>query len=140
MIQGCEIDVRRERTVFAGGFGHRCVLLYGANRGSLRARRSYRDDSCVFRVTVRVKPGASRTAVGGRWGDSAQGEQLVVAVNAPPVDGAANMAVITAVAKEFGLRRGDIRLISGATGRSKVLELNGDSETLRRRLLELLQK
>jgi uncharacterized protein (TIGR00251 family) len=91
----------------------------------------------VFRVTVRVKPASSRTAVGGHYGED---DQLVVAVNAPPVDGAANTAVIAAVAKAFGLRRADIRLVSGQTGRSKVLELNGDSATLSRRLLELLQK
>jgi uncharacterized protein (TIGR00251 family) len=103
----------------------------------LRAKRSYRQDSAVFRVTVRVKPGASRTAVGGRFGED---EQLVVAVNAPPVEGAANLAVIGAVAKAFGLRRADIRIVAGRSGRSKVLELNGDSETLALRRLELLQK
>jgi hypothetical protein len=91
----------------------------------------------VLRVSVRVKPGSSRTAVGGAYG---QDGQLIVAVNAPPVEGAANEAVVAAVAKAFALRKGDVSLLSGHTGRSKVLELRGDAETLGLRLQELLTK
>ena len=85
---------------------------------------------------MRVRPGASRTAVGGSYGEG----QLVVAVGKPPVDGAANAAVIEAVADAFGLRRSDVRLISGQTGRSKVLELAADPEILAVRLVELINK
>lgn len=75
-----------------------------------------------LRITVRVKPGASRARVGGRYGDG----QLIVAVNAPPVDGAANEAVIAAVAKALGLRTRQVRLVSGHTSRSKALSLDVD--------------
>lgn len=88
-----------------------------------------------FRVTVRVKPGSSRASVGGSYGDG----QLVVAVNAPPVDGAANAAVVAAVASAFGLRRADVELISGRTGRTKTLELSGDAAELAARLGRLLR-
>ena len=44
-----------------------------------------------MRVTVRVRPGASRTRVGGSFGDGAQ-RALVVAVSARAVDGAATQA------------------------------------------------
>jgi uncharacterized protein (TIGR00251 family) len=87
-----------------------------------------------LRVTVRVKPGSSRTAVGGTYGDG----QLVVAVNAPPVEGAANKAVVEAVASAFGLRRSDVALVAGQTGRTKIIELAGDADLLAARLRGLL--
>lgn len=71
------------------------------------------------RVAVRVRPGASRTKVGGAYGD-----RLVVAVSARAVDGAATQAVIEAVADAFGLRRRQVRLLTGFTSRDKVLEVD----------------
>lgn len=72
-----------------------------------------------IRLTVRVKPGASRASVGGRYGEG----QLVVAVTAPPVDGAANEAVVAAVAKALGLRSRQVSIVSGHTSRSKVVAI-----------------
>ena len=73
----------------------------------------------VLRLTVRVRPGASRTRVGGMYGD----DQLTVAVNAPPVDGAANEAVLRAVADAFDVRPRDVALVSGGQSRTKVLDI-----------------
>lgn len=90
----------------------------------------------TLRITVRVRPGASRTHVGGTYGDG----QLVVAVNAPPVDGAANEAVRQAVAGAFSVRPRDVALVSGHHGRTKVLDLETpDADKARERLTELLQ-
>jgi uncharacterized protein YggU (UPF0235/DUF167 family) len=72
----------------------------------------------VVRFAIRVRPGASRTKVGGTYGDDAV---LVVAVNAPPVDGAANEAVVKAVAAALGLRPSRIDVVTGHTARTKVL-------------------
>jgi hypothetical protein len=72
---------------------------------------------------VRVKPGASRTRVGGRY-DGAGGPALVVAVTARAVDGAATAAVLGAVAESLGLRRSAVRLRSGRTSRDKVLAVD----------------
>lgn len=87
---------------------------------------------------MRVKPGASRTAVGGRYGyagDSA----LVVAVTARAVDGAATEAVLRAVAAAFGVRLRAVTLVNGATSRTKVLEVAVDDEAAgRERLAALL--
>ena len=74
----------------------------------------------VLRIRVRVKPGASRVRVGGRYGE----DQLIVAVNAPPVDGAANEAVTRAVASALDVRPRQVTLVSGHTARSKVLEVD----------------
>jgi hypothetical protein len=87
-----------------------------------------------MRVAVRVKPAASRTAVGGRHGDA-----LVVAVTAKPVDGKATEAVLRAVAEAFGVSRSSVTLVTGATSRDKVIGIAGPAEALAKRLEELLR-
>lgn len=72
-----------------------------------------------MRVAVRVKPGASRTRVGGLHGD-----RLVVAVAARAVEGAATEAALAAVADALGLRRRHVTLVTGATSRDKVVEVD----------------
>ena len=77
-------------------------------------------------VDVQVVPRASRVAVG-----PAVGDRLRVAVTAPPVDGAANAAVIDALARAFGVRRAAVRIVRGETGRRKTVEIEGgDPATL----------
>ena len=87
-----------------------------------------------MRITVRVRPGASRVAVGGSYGDG----ELVVAVTARPVDGAANRAVVAAVAGAFGVARRAVDVVSGDRSRTKIVSVDGDPEVLRVRLEELL--
>lgn len=77
----------------------------------------------AMRITVRVKPGVSRVKVGGAFGDA-----LVVAVNAPPVEGRANAAVCEAVAGAFGVRKSQVRVINGSKSRTKVLEVAGAAQ------------
>ena len=86
-----------------------------------------------MRILLRVKPGASRTAVGGRYGDA-----LVVAVAARAVEGQATKAVLAAVAAAFGVRRAAVTLVRGATSRDKLVEVDGDDAALGERLAELL--
>lgn len=89
-----------------------------------------------MRVPIRVRPGASRTAVGGAYGD-----RLVVAVTARAVDGAATEAAIRAVAEAFGVRPRQVSLVSGPRSRDKVVELDLPDDAARaaagRRLTEL---
>ena len=88
------------------------------------------------RFTVRVRPGASRTSVGGSYGDQ---PALIVAVTAPAVDGRATDAVIAALADALGVRPREIRIVSGMTARSKVVAIDTpDPATLEARLSELL--
>ena len=93
-----------------------------------------------MRVSVRVKPGASRTKVGGQYGEQSPGHAavLIVFVAQRAVDGAATEAVLKAVAKAFGLCRADVDLIRGLTSRTKVLELRGEEQGLATRLVQLL--
>ena len=54
------------------------------------------------------------------------GEETVkVRVHAPPVDGEANDAVIRVLADALGLRRSELAIVAGATGRMKVIEAEG---------------
>jgi len=89
------------------------------------------------RILVRVRPGASRTAVGGRY-DGPGGPALVVAVTARAVEGQATKAVLAAVATAFGVRRSAVTLVHGATSRDKLLEVDGDDASIQARLDELL--
>jgi hypothetical protein len=86
-----------------------------------------------MRIHVRVKPGASRTAVGGRYGDA-----LVVTVTARAVDGKATEAALRAVADAFGVPRRDVALVTGATSRDKIIELAGPPGELASQLNVLL--
>lgn len=74
-------------------------------------------------VPLRVRPGASRTVVGGRYGEG-EDAALVVRVTARAVGGAATEAALVAVAKAFGVRRRHVRLVTGATARAKVVAID----------------
>jgi uncharacterized protein YggU (UPF0235/DUF167 family) len=50
---------------------------------------------------------------------------LRVRVAAPPVDGAANEALCRLLADELDVPRGAVRLLAGAAGRRKLVELDG---------------
>ena len=72
------------------------------------------------RIQLQVQPRASRTEVVGLHGDA-----LRIRVAAPPVDGAANEAIIRFFADRLGVSRGRVRLTKGASGRRKVVEIDG---------------
>ncbi|EIE99965.1 DUF167 domain-containing protein [Saccharomonospora glauca] len=90
-----------------------------------------------MRVAVRVKAGAKRDGVGGRW-DGALGEALVVSVRAPAVDGKANTAVCRVLAAAFGLRARDVTVVRGQRSRDKLVEFP-DVEGVAERVAELLE-
>lgn len=77
-------------------------------------------------VAVRVKPGASRTRVGGRY-DGPLGPALVVAVNAPAVDGRATEAARRALADALGVRPAAVSLRTGAASRDKLFLVTASS-------------
>ena len=87
------------------------------------------------RFTVRVRPGASRTQVGGGYGDP---PALIVAVSAPAVDGRANDAVVAAIADALDVRPRAVRIVSGSTSRTKVVAVDVDApESVAERLAKL---
>jgi uncharacterized protein (TIGR00251 family) len=77
-------------------------------------------------LAVRAQPGAKRTAIAGVYGEGATA-QLKIAVQAPPVEGRANAALIEFLADRFELSKSDVELVSGELSRSKVFLLRGVS-------------
>ena len=79
-----------------------------------------------MRIAIRVKPGSARPSVGGGH-DGA----LIVRVSARAVDGKATEAALAAVAGAFGVRRSAVTLVSGASSRTKVVDIDaGDPRIL----------
>jgi uncharacterized protein (TIGR00251 family) len=74
----------------------------------------------TVRLRVRVKPRASKDRVVG-----VRDGMLEVAVAAPPVDGEANLALCSFLAKTLGLPRSAVQVVSGETARFKLLSLSG---------------
>lgn len=85
-----------------------------------------------LRLSVQVQPRASRNEIVGRHGDA-----LKVRLTAPPVDGAANQALVELLAGRLGLPRGNVRVVTGATARRKIVAILGapPAEVLWERLL-----
>jgi uncharacterized protein len=75
-------------------------------------------------LAVRAQPGAKKTAITGVYGEGAAA-QLKIAVQAPPVEGRANLALIAFLAKTFDLPKNQVELVSGELSRSKVFLLRG---------------
>ena len=65
------------------------------------------------------------------------GDRLKIAVQTPPVDGAANDALMEFLADRLNLAKRDIELVSGATGRQKTFSLKSISLESARQKLEI---
>jgi len=73
-------------------------------------------------VAVRAQPGARKTAVTGVYGEGAAA-QLKIAVQAPPVEGKANSALVAFLAELCGVSKSRVEIVSGELSRSKVFLL-----------------
>ena len=83
----------------------------------------------VVRVWVHVQPRASRSEIIGQHGAA-----LKVRLQAPPVDGAANEALVQLIADSLGVSRRSVRVVAGATSRTKTVEVVGTTEAAVRAL------
>jgi len=86
------------------------------------------------RLALRLTPRASRNGVDGITADAEGRPLLKLRLVAPPVEGAANDALIAYLAKALSLRKADIAIRSGETSRIKILHLAGDSRAILERL------
>lgn len=82
------------------------------------------------RIEIYVQPRASKTEIAGMHDG-----RLKVRLAAPPLDGAANAALIEFIAARLQIAKSRVRIVAGATGRRKVVEVEDISEqTLLERL------
>ena len=81
-------------------------------------------------LSLRIIPRAHKNAIQGE-----HGEALKIRLCAPPVDGAANAALVEFLSDHFSLPRARIQLLSGATSRNKRVLLAGCSSSSIRSIL-----
>ena len=103
---------------------HEDLKGFSGKPKELQARQSSCEAVCStptgVRIDLRVIPRAPRNQIAGiREG------RLLVRVTAPPVDDAANDAVVEALAQTLEVPRRSIRIVTGATARNKTVEITG---------------
>jgi len=84
-------------------------------------------------ISVKVIPRSRKNSVELEVGE--EGERLKVRLTAPPVDGAANEALVALLAERLGVPKRQVMIVRGATSRQKVVEVVGlNLEDVKRRL------
>ncbi len=78
-----------------------------------------RREECAI-LTVKVVPRASRNELAG-----VQNGVIRVRLTAPPVEGAANQALVEFLADRLGVPRRNVEIVAGHTGRQKVVSVSG---------------
>lgn len=71
-------------------------------------------------LKIKVEPRSSRSGVVGPYG-----EALKVKLTSPPVEGKANKELVEVLAKEFGIPKKDVEIISGQSSKNKTVRLTG---------------
>ena len=84
----------------------------------------------AVRFSVHVQPRASRDEIVGLHGTA-----LKVRLRAPPVEGAANDALVALFADRLEVSRRSVRVVAGATSRGKLVEIDGTTEAAVRALV-----
>ena len=85
-------------------------------------------------VSVRLSPGASRTAVTGLAADPGGGTAVKASVTAVPEAGKANEALLRLLAKEWRLPRSHLTITTGTADRRKTIAVAGDPDAIVARL------
>lgn len=81
-------------------------------------------------LKLHVTPRGSRSEIIG-WRD----DTLCVKITAPPVEGAANAAIVKFIADSLGVRKSQVELVSGERSREKTVRITGLSDAeIRQRL------
>jgi len=83
------------------------------------------------RLSLKVTPGARQDEIVGETDDV-----IRIKLHAPPADGRANAALLELLARRLGVAKRDVRLITGAAARRKIVGIHGLAiDEARRRLL-----
>jgi uncharacterized protein (TIGR00251 family) len=85
--------------------------------------RPSRSEPLGVTLSVRIQPRASKNGV-SRMEDGS----LKIRLTAPPVDGAANEALIAYLSKALGVSKSSVEIVSGHTSREKRIRISGINE------------
>ena len=92
--------------------------------------RSKNSEPASATLTIRIQPRASRNGI-----VMMEDGSLKIRLTAPPVDGAANEALIKYLSEVLGLSKSQVGIVTGHTSREKIVKIEGLSEPEARRLL-----
>ena len=99
--------------------------MAGGRRGDHDQLTPFTSDGEGIRLSVRVTPRARKSAVTGLVEGADGRAALAVKLAAPPVDGAANDALIDFLAAELGIGRSSVQIVSGGKSRLKIVRIAG---------------
>ena len=85
-------------------------------------------------LRMRVQPGASKNEIVG-----VQQDALKIRISAPPVQGKANKVLIQFLAKELGVKKSEIEIVSGHTSRIKTIQIVGEGGEIEKRIQTLAE-
>lgn len=71
-------------------------------------------------LSIRVQPNSSREGVG-----DVQNDALTVRLNAPPVEGRANAALVRFLSKRLDVAKSKVTIVRGDRGRNKTVSVEG---------------
>ena len=87
------------------------------------------DDGVIFKI--KVQPGVPKNEIVG-----VQGDALRIRINAPPVKGKANKALISFLTDKLGVKKSEVEIISGHTSRIKKIKVVGEGGKIEKRIHE----
>ncbi len=108
--------------------------------GARQAGLPYTVGTGGLSLAVRLTPKASKNSVAGIIEMPDGRFALSIRIAAPPVDGAANTALIAFLTKSLSVRKADVTILSGETSRLKILRIQGDVGRIAGRLRELVEQ
>ena len=97
--------------------------------------RKNQEAAAAVTLSIRIQPRASKNELVAR-----EGGGLKIRLTAPPVDGAANEALIRFLADTLSVPKSQIELVSGHTSRDKVVRISGVTAVDAERLLNIKGK
>ena len=85
------------------------------------------DDGVIFRI--KVQPGAAKNEIVGAPGDA-----LKIKIDAPPIKGKANEALIDFLAKKLSVKKSEVEIVSGHTSRVKKIKVIGEGVKIKEKI------
>ncbi len=71
-------------------------------------------------IKIKVEPRSSKSGIVGPYGDA-----IKVKLTSPPVEGKANRELVEVLAKNLGIAKKNVEIISGKSSKNKIVKLYG---------------